>query len=385
MRLAAFVVALIFMCQNALATDVTTLNQVSTMTVTHPSFKTPMTFNVTLPSNYQSKPDKRYFVLFDLHPRSQPYLSGMHDWLSHNGEWPWLDTLVVTPANYHPEFAALFEHTVESPDDPKLLDFIEHTVLGKVAKDYRTNGFNMFSGFMSNGAIGLYSLLNRPHLFKAYFISSPTLNNDFLGVSKRASSALAKLDDNQRFLYLSIGGHNYEKAHRASTQDFATALKAHAPKSLTYHNELNAPHNYMMRPVMTVLGGIERLFDDYHTPLAADSDISRQGVAAILAHYRTLSQKKYGFEISAERSIRNLAKAQLESAPDKAIAIYQEATTLYPDSAYAFADLASAYAQKGELTKAITLQKQAVAKSHTMVAWHQRRIKAQLKKLEEQE
>lgn len=37
--------------------------------------------------------------MFDLHSYSDTYLSGMHDWMSHNGEWPWLQTIIVTPAS----------------------------------------------------------------------------------------------------------------------------------------------------------------------------------------------------------------------------------------------------------------------------------------------
>ncbi len=87
---------ILILCSKASAMDVRQLTPVERVTVSSEHFDKPMTFNVTLPASYGSEPDKRYFVMFDLHPRSQPYLSGMQDWLSHNGDWPWLETIIIT-------------------------------------------------------------------------------------------------------------------------------------------------------------------------------------------------------------------------------------------------------------------------------------------------
>ncbi|KGJ92227.1 hypothetical protein [Thalassotalea sp. ND16A] len=177
------------------AIEISELNPVQTLTVKPKNFKEAIEFNITLPQSYQKNTDKEYFIIFDLHPRSQPYLSGLHDWLSHNGEWPWLETIVVTQANYHPELAKLFENTVSNPNNQDILDFFEFDLLNAIDKKYRTNGFRIYSGFMGNGALGLYTLLNRPQLFNAYIIASPTLADDFAAVSSTANTKLAKLDD----------------------------------------------------------------------------------------------------------------------------------------------------------------------------------------------
>ena len=70
------------------AADITALNPIEKLTINSEHFPDGITFNVTLPQAYQAQTDKKYIVLFDMHPRSQPYLSGMHDWMAHNGEWP---------------------------------------------------------------------------------------------------------------------------------------------------------------------------------------------------------------------------------------------------------------------------------------------------------
>jgi hypothetical protein len=37
------------------------------------AFKKSMLFNITLPPSYQASKDKRYFVIFDTHPRSREH------------------------------------------------------------------------------------------------------------------------------------------------------------------------------------------------------------------------------------------------------------------------------------------------------------------------
>jgi len=366
------------------ATDITALNPVQTLEIRPKNFKAPMRFNITLPQGYEQDKEKGYFVIFDIHPRSQPFLSGMHDWLSHNGEWPWLKSIVVTPTGYNPEFNTLFDGLVKTPENQAMLDLLEFDLLKAVDKKYRTNGFRIYNGFMSNGALGLYTLLNRPRLFNAYIISSPTLTDNFANVTTEAESKLAKLDDKPRFLYLSIGNHGYEKAHIPSFTLFEKALQKSAPKQLDWRVVRNTENYYMSRPILGVLNGIEALFDDIHTDLAPDSDISRQGVGAIIRHYETLSRDKYGFEVSAEGSLKKLAKSMIASAPEQALAIYQKTVNLYPESAYALYSLASAYAKQGNFNKAVSYQTQAVEKSKAMVSWHQNKHQEYLDKFKEE-
>lgn len=366
---------LITMSWFASAADVNQLNPIEKISVEPEAFKVPMEFNITLPASYHDEKDKRYFVLFDLHPRSQPYLSGLHDWLSHNGEWPWLETIIVTPSGYHKEFATLFEETVTDPSDKRLLNFLESQVLKSVDEKYRTNGFKIYSGFMSNGAIGLYALLNRPKLFDAYMISSPTLSGNFLSITADADKKLPLLTDKIRFLYLTIGQHRYEEPHLEAVTFFKDSLREKAEKELEWEVDTDDKHYYMSRPVFTVLKGIEKLFDDYHTDLAPNSAISVKGVDAIVSYYDMLSEKKYGFSISAEGSLKKLAESFLKSDPERAINIYQQVVEFYPGSAYAYSDLAAAYQSLGQLEKAVDYQTKAVEKSAKMIKWHQNKLK----------
>lgn len=380
MLLTGLVFIMALYCAAAQAVDINKFNSIELLSVKSTSFKADVEYKVTLPKSYHEEKakGKKYFVVFDIHPRSQPYLSGLHDWLSHNGDWPWLESIVITPANYNAEFAKLFQQIANNPGDKTLLDYFEYDLLNAIDKNYRSNGFRIYSGFMGNGALGLYTLLNRPQLFNAYIIASPSLANDFASITSESKAKLASKDDQMRFLYLSTGNHQYEKRSLAAFDLFEEALKAAAPASLDWQVHRNNKNNYMSQPIISAVNGIEALFNDIHRDLAADSDISKNGVQAIIDYYALISDKKYGFAISAEGSLKALAKSFMTSDPQKALSIYQKVVSLYPESAYALSALAMAYDDLGDINKAIELQSQAVEKSKSMVIWHQNKHKQHL-------
>jgi tetratricopeptide (TPR) repeat protein len=362
------------------ATDIKALNPIQSLKVKSKYFKEAIEYNVTLPKSYSEVKgkDKKYFVIFDLHPRSQPYLSGLHDWLSHNGDWPWLESIVITPATYNPEFAKLFEKIVSEPSNQTMLDYFEHDLLKAIDEKYRTNGFKIYSGFMGNGALGLFTLLNRPKLFNAYVITSPSLANDFGLITSESKVKLASKDEQMRFLYLSTGNHQYELGNLPSFDIFEKALKTASPSTLDWQIHRNNKNNYMSQPIVSIVNGIEALFSDIHTDLEADSDISKNGAQAVIDYYALISDKKYGFDISAEGSLKALAKSFMASDPQKGLSIYQKTATLYPESAYALSSLAKAYADLGDIKTAIKYQTQAVEKSKSMIVWHQNKHKQYL-------
>ena len=106
--------------------DISKLNVMHSLKVSSKHFKEPIKYNVTLPEGYSNNKDKSYYVMFDLHPRSHHFLSGLHDWLSHNGEWPWQKTIIITPADYNSEFAKLFGELRSNPKNQTILDYFEN-------------------------------------------------------------------------------------------------------------------------------------------------------------------------------------------------------------------------------------------------------------------
>lgn len=358
--------------------DVNAMTPVEQITVESSQLANGMTFNVTLPPSYKNNSDKRYIVMLDFHPRSQPYLSGMHDWLSHNGEWPWLETLIVTPAENSKEFVKVFESMNNETAGKPLLDFLQHDLMATVDKKFRTNGFRIINGFRGNGTLSLFTLFNRPDLFNAYIIASPNLADDYAKLMSGAAKSLAKLNDKPRFLFLSTGNHRFEQADIPSFTELEQILKANAPKQLDWQVHKQDERYFMSQPVVAALTGIEALFYDYHNPIKPDSDIAKQGPQAIVDHYKYLSEQKYGFEVSAERSLTSLGNSLLPTDSKKALKVLNMLVEQYPESAWAIHALAKGYMETGNMKKAIKLQTQAVEKAKTLGDWHVNKHKQHL-------
>ena len=234
---------------------------------------------------------------------------------------------------------------------------------------------------MKNGALGLFTLLNRPKLFNAYIISSPVLANDFGLITSEAKKKLASKDEQMRFLYLATGNHRYEQEDLSSFDLFEKALRTSSPNTLDWQVHRNNDSNYMSRPIVSIVNGIEALFSDIHRDLEVDSEISKNGVQAIIDYYVRISDNKYGFDVSAEGSLKALAKSLMTSAPQKALSIYQKTVELYPESAYALSSLAEVYENIGDIKKAVKYQTQAVKKSKGMLVWQQNSHKQYLDEL----
>ncbi|MFD2167623.1 esterase [Thalassotalea euphylliae] len=361
------------------AVEVTELNPIEVLKVSSTLTKDPVAYNVTLPVNYHDKKDKQYVLLVDFHKRSQPLHAGMHDWMSHNGAWPWIETIIVTPTDYNPQFREIYSDYWEGKNQ-HLIDYIEKDLLAAITNKYRTNGFKIYSGFTGNAAVGLGLMLDKPDLFNAYILASPVLKEHPLNFPEKIEKQMTAFGEKPRYVMLSTSDSGYEQAQLEAFSAITDKLVNAAPKSLTVSIKRFDGTYYMTQPVLATSHAIEEIFDDAHKRLAPDSDIAKQGADAIIKHYKYLSDEKYGFEVSAQPSLKALGNALLEAEPKAAIAILQKAIEQYPDSAFAYDALAAAYFTLEQTDKAISTQKLAVKHSDKLVEFWQRKHQETLTK-----
>lgn len=364
------------------ASDITALNPIESLVVNTKFHEKDIPFNVTLPASYQSKPNKTYVLMFNVHPRMQPVLAGMHDWTSHNGGWPWLETIVVTPAGYDEAFHRLYMDYVEGKNQ-QFLSFLEDELIASLSEKYRLNGFRIYSGFTGNATTGLGILLDKPSLFNAYILASPVLANHPLKPLEKVKAQLAKLPKKPAYLMLSTSDSSYEQAQLESFAELSNLASELAPENLQLTIKRFDGTYYMSQPVLSTAYAIEEIFHDVHETLAPDSAISMQGADAILNHYQYLSNEKYGFTVSAQPSLKKLGNSLLESKPDKAVAVLTKATEAYPESAFAFDALAAAYAKLDQPEKAVENQQKAVELSGELVEFWQRKHREKLEKYQQ--
>lgn len=339
------------------------------LTIDHPDFTEPLVFNVTLPANYTKNTEKSYLLLFDFHHYANSYLSGMHDWLSHNGEWPWLQTIIVTPAKGN-SVGKLFDKTGKTIP---LLDFFEKQLFTAIDSKYRTNGYKIMSGFRVNGTIVLSMLLNKPNLINAYIAVSPELKNDYASILSSAKKRLRKLTDKPRYLLFSHGNTIKEDHQLESYKQLNTLLNKHAPNELNWQHKHFNNNYFMSLPLLSTITAIENVFDDIHRGLAPQSTIAQQGVNAIIQHYDYLSKEKYGFDVSPKHSLNQLGFHLLTKSKSAGLKVLKQVVELYPNDINSHHNLAKAYAQLNIFSKAVEHQENAVEMSEQLQSWYKKR------------
>lgn len=347
----------------------TAKSTVEVIEITHPKFSKPLKFNVTLPSGYAKNTEKSYVMMFDFHHYANSYLDGMHQWMSHNGEWPWLQTIIVTPVSGNP-IGMIFDETGKTTP---LLDFFNQQLFTAIDNKYRTNGYRIMSGFRTNATIVLSGLINKPNMANAYIATSPEIKDDYAAILSTAKNKVKKLNDKPRMLLFSHGSGIKEEHQLAAYKQLNEIIEISAPALLDWHYKDFTDHYFMSLPPLATIFGIERIFDDIHQGLAPQSAISQQGVPAIIEHFNYLSQQKYGFEVSPKNSINKLGFYLLDLDQAKGLSVLQQSLELYPDDAYSYHNLAKAYAKLGNYLLAVKYQKSAVVIADNMRTWHKKR------------
>lgn len=312
-------------------------------------------FNVSLPKNY-TKENQKYAILYNPHPLTHNYLSGLSSWLSHNGNKPWIEIIVITPKKHTTELNATFALRKGEETTRKLLKFYEKELLKKVEKQYRINGFKIYSGFSGSGTFGIYTLLNKPKMFNAYIISSPTLGNNNESIVSLAKEKLKNLEKMHRFLFISNGNNKFSIKHQKGFENLMSLLNQQAPETLDWHyREFNHLH-YMSQPVVTDTEALEVLFKPITKALPADHEISQKGYKAIIAHYQKLSEDVFGFDVSSTESLDNLGEYYLKKEPIKALEIFTLNIRLHPKIHWLYHSQARSYLALNQIERAIAAE-----------------------------
>ena len=302
---------------------------------------------IRLPSSYQALKNKRYPVFLSLGSFSSTAVT--IDTLSHNQEYPMPDTILVSLTT---ETIVNFIQRGSKSED--FINFFETDVIPYIDKHYRSQPFRILSSSERFGQVTLYSLMQKPDLFQAYFAISPWIKDDS-GLVNEFETFLKSDKDISAFLWLSSGGEarvapNYHK--------LISLLQQHAPENLKWKSAQFNKNTNMSQGLISLPNAIESLFADL--VLTPDSPIVSKGAQSIKNYYKQLSDDKYGYAISSEIAIRDLGYAMLnEEKVKKAIEIFKINIKDYPDSPHVYRALATALTIDDNLVAALPLQKTA--------------------------
>ena len=321
-----------------------------TLTIDSKVLKQKASINISLPSSYQASTNKRYPVYYKLGTDSSfAVTAGTLRTLSHAREYPMPETILVSLTT--DTAVSIIDRGVKSED---FINFLGIDVIPYIDKHYRSQPFRIVSSGERFGMAPLYALIHKSELFQAYFTISPWITDE----SDLLSDFEAFLKENKdisAFLWLSSGNglreaSNYHK--------LITLLQQHAPKTLDWKSAEFNQNTNMSQGLLSLPTALETLFADMY--LEKDSPEAQAGAKSIKSYYQQLSQNKYGFAVSAERTLSDIGYALLrEEKVKEATEVFQINLKDYPDSPHVYTAMAWAYKVDDNWAAALPMQKTA--------------------------
>ncbi len=336
---------------------------------------------VSLPKSYQTSPDTRYPVLYTLDGETHfSLVSGMVDWLSQSaGEIPEMIIVAIpnTATSRGRDLTAAKMPNGAGGGAALFREFISSEVIPYIDRTYRTQPFRVLSGHSLAGLFVLDTMMTEPDLFGAYIAVSPYLiaNQSDEGLLARAGRYFENTERLPVTLELSLGDD--EGNLRPHYDKLVSVIEASAPQGLEWQSKIIAGHSHMSAPGAAIYEALRQIFSDL--ALAGDSAVFQNGVTAVKAYYEDLSERKYGYKLSAEKSVNTLAAVTQQRGDIKgAIEILKINAADYPDSWQAFANLSGMLAADRQLEQArdaaVRAQKLAGEQNHPAAEFLKMRV-----------
>ena len=168
---------------------------------------------ISLPDEYQDT-TRKYPVLYLIDGEKKFVFTeavGAKSYLRFNPEFK--DMIIVGIDTEHNRNRDLIPAVVAdrpgSGGAEKFLDFIENELKPFIAKNYRTDQFDILYGGSNGGLFTIYTLLEKPDLFDAYIASSPMIGHCPDYMHEMLSNAI---NINNKKLYVNYGKQDLERA-----------------------------------------------------------------------------------------------------------------------------------------------------------------------------
>jgi predicted alpha/beta superfamily hydrolase len=179
---------------------------------------------VSLPESYQRDTTQRYPVLYVLDGSSHTtHTAETARLLARIGVMPEIIVVGIPSSgenrarDYTPPYmrADADEKNGPAGGANRFLRFIETELIPSIDQRYRTTSTRMLAGNSRGGLFVMYSLLEKPDLFRARFAYSPALWRDEDRIVTELARSLQSRSVSPTFLYLSLGDGENAKMTRA--------------------------------------------------------------------------------------------------------------------------------------------------------------------------
>lgn len=212
------------------------LNADHTETINSEFLKQKRKLLVHLPKSYNENTAKKYPVIYALDATSHDRdVLNATSILSLSGHFPESIIVGIVNEKRHKDFTPpyILQNSSESGGADLFLRFLQHEAIPLITKNYRTNHYNMISGNSRAGLFAMYSLIENPDLFNAYFCYSPAFWRGNNIIAQKLNEFLAT-NSLKNFVYLSIGQNEnnkmkngFDKVMEVLKRNDSTPLQVH--------------------------------------------------------------------------------------------------------------------------------------------------------------
>ncbi|WP_109852218.1 alpha/beta hydrolase-fold protein [Aquimarina sp. AU58] len=298
--------------------------------------------SIHLPENYDSS-RKTYPVLYMLGSDYRARFAMLASTLDYMGEGQ-IPEMILIGIDL-PEGNSILLPTRKNQDTKipdNYINFFETELIPHVDNNYRTAPFKVLFGGSNSGFFTVYTLLNKPHLFNAYFASSPSLMHiPTMLQQKIKTGPLKKLAENRSLHII----YSDDEGLTDIVSEFTRVIEDHKPESFTYKVDelVNQGHVPAVDFTMFLLA----LYSDFN-PLENLDTLDK-----VVQHFDMLS-KRYGYEILPPISVLMDLGFDMIISKNLVVAeeIYQYSLEVYPEGKLLYVGMGIVRRNQGQLESA---------------------------------
>jgi len=380
----AFIIPLISSCKNNTITEKygNQLNIASTHVLTSNILKEDRTILISLPEGYDKTTAKYPVLVVTDGLQNIKHVVGTIELLTRTGSIPPLIIVGIKSTNRTKDFSpTVSKNNPGSGNGPKYLDFIEHEVLTFVNTQYRTHPFTILQGHSLGGLFTAYALFEKPDLFNAHIIMSPSFwwNNE--AFIKKSAAFFKSHSTLHKSIYFSIGEDESSSkwGMRKELSKFVDSLKAHKPKNLRFKHTEFKNEGHMSSPLLGTYFGLKWIFSDM---LYTDKQLENYTDKAFMAHEEKI-MNTYGLEAkqSAESYVMLANHLSSKKKYKSAITILKRGVEAYDYDIFLKYNLAISYEKDKNISQAIATFKAAIATSKKHKFAYEDRLQKEIDRL----
>jgi len=288
---------------------------------------------VYLPPDYEEK-KKSYPVMYLLDGRGNfHHTTACVAFLARNRRIPEMIVIGIPNTDDRtrdltPETTTGKERFPTSGGAENMLSFIEKELIPYVDEKYRTEDYKTLVGHSFGGLFVTHTFLHYPDIFNSYISISPSLWWDNQKMVKEQTDAFfEERQDLVGYLYMTMG--NEGGSMLGGAWKLAALLEEKSPQKFKWEFDLMEEETHGSIPHRSTYKGLEFIFSDWNL-----KDQEEFIVAEGIAVYEEKVAEIYGFEQEWDEQTL-LRMGQMLSSKghlDKAVAVFQKATMIAPQS-----------------------------------------------------